>query len=152
MKKLNTKGLSAVMALLGMTLTLDAWPDAPRESIHVPVGQLKWFATGIGPLQGAAAYGDMSTGAHGTFLKMPKGFVSPVHSHSNEYQGVVISGIVVNSEVGQPDITMKPGSYWFQKGNVNHVTKCVSSKGCVVFLTQPDKFDFIPDQGKSMKK
>lgn len=127
-------------------------PAAANESVHIPVETLKWFATGIGPLQAAVAYGDMSKGAHGTFLKMPKGFVSPVHLHSNEYHGVVVSGTIVNSEIGQPDITMHAGSYWYQVGNVRHVTKCVSSSGCTVFLSQPDKFDFIPDDAAAMKK
>ena len=35
-------------------------------------------------------------------------------------------------------------AYWYQRANINHVTKCISSDGCTVFLTQPGKFDFLP--------
>ena len=138
-KRSNPKALLLAVALASVTLLAFA-----KESVHIPVESLKWFATGIGPMQAAVAYGDMGKGGHGTFLKMPGGFVSPVHLHSNEYHAVVLSGTIVNSEVGQPDITLRPGSYWFQVGNVKHVTKCVASEGCMVFLTQPDKFDFVP--------
>ena len=142
---------SMAAATVALTLSVGA-AQAQGASTHLPVQSLKWFDTGIGPLQAAVAYGDMSKGAHGTFLKFPKGFVSPVHLHSHEYRGVVISGTIINSEVGQSDITMQPGSYWYQVGNVQHVTKCVSDKGCMVFLTQPDKFDFVPEQMQGKTK
>lgn len=57
---------------------------------------------------------------------------------------MVITGVVahaVNAEV--KDIPLPPGSYWFQKGKANHVTKCLSANECVVFITQPDKFNYI---------
>jgi quercetin dioxygenase-like cupin family protein len=125
---------------------------AQSGSVHVPVQSLKWFDTGIGPMKAAMAYGDMGKGPYGAVLKMPKGFVSPVHLHSHDYRAVVVSGTVVNSEVGKPDIRMEPGSYWFQVGNVQHVTKCVSADGCMVFLTQTEKFDFVPSEAAGMKK
>jgi len=118
--------------------------DMTRESSHLPVETLKWFDTGIGPMQAANAYGDMQKEGHGTFLKMPGGFASPIHSHTNEYDAVVLSGTIVNSEVGEKDITMNAGSYWHQVGKHQHVTKCVSKEGCLVFLSQPKNFDFIP--------
>ena len=68
-------------------------------SVNKPVTQLKYFDTGVGKnsgvgtLHAAAAYGDLQLGAHGTFIKMPAGFVSAVHSHTGEYWGVVISGV-----------------------------------------------------------
>jgi len=121
-----------------------ALADMPQAPNHLPVEELKWFATGIGPMQAAVAYGDMATGPYGVFLKFPGGFTSPVHQHTGEYRAVVIGGTIVNSEAGEKDITMKPGSSWYQQGKVSHVTKCVSKDGCTVFLTQSSKFDFNP--------
>ena len=118
--------------------------DMAQAPNHVPVEDLKWFATGIGPMQAAVAYGDMAVGPYGVFLKFPGGFTSPVHQHTGEYRAVVIGGTIVNSEVGEKDITMKPGSSWYQQGKVSHVTKCVSKDGCTVYLTQSSKFDFNP--------
>lgn len=145
-----TKTLSMLLA----TLTF-AWAglshadmtkhaDMAKSPSHVPVEDLKWFDTGIGPMQAAVAYGDMQKGPYGVFLKFPGGFVSPAHHHTAEYRAVVVSGTIVNSEEGEADVTLQPGSYWYQRGKVSHVTKCVSSGDCTVFLTQPGKFDFLP--------
>ena len=117
--------------------------DKLKTPNHIPVQDLKWFDTGIGPMRAAVAYGDMSKGPYGVFLKFPGGFSSPVHHHSDDYRAVVVAGTIVNSEVGETDITMEPGSYWQQRGKVKHVTKCISPDGCTVFLTQRGKFDFI---------
>ena len=134
------------MLLAAMTLACSGLSHAEMEKSknHVPVESLKWFATGIGPMQAAVAFGDMAKGPYGVFLKFPGGFVSPVHQHSAEYRAVVVGGTIVNSEEGETDVTMQPGSFWYQHGNVNHTTKCVSSGECTVFLTQPGKFDFLP--------
>ena len=135
------KTISTLLA----TLTL-VWVGISHAE-HVPVETLKWFDTGIGSMRGAVAYGDMAKGPYGIFLKFPGEFATPVHHHSGEYRAVVISGTIVNSEEGAKDITMQPGSYWYQRSNVNHVTKCVSSTECTVFLAQPSKFDFLPNKG-----
>jgi Domain of unknown function (DUF4437) len=117
---------------------------AADTSISVPVSDLKYFDTGVGPLKAAPAYGDLAHGAHSTFVKLPAGFVSPLHIHTEDYYAVVISGVVAN-EVNATvrDRPLPPGSYWFQKGKANHVTKCLSANECVVFITQPGKFDYI---------
>ena len=141
------KTLSALLAASMLTCAGQAQAEATKSPSHVPVENLKWFATGIGPMQAAVAYGDMAKGPYGVFLKFPGEFVSPVHHHSSEYRAVVVVGTIVNSEEGEKDITMRPGSSWYQRGNVNHVTKCVSSGECTVFLTQPGKFDFLPKKG-----
>lgn len=34
------------------------------------------------------AYGDLRSGRHGTFVRMPAGFKSPVHTHTEDYFAV----------------------------------------------------------------
>ena len=140
-----TNTLSTLLAALTLACGSLCHADASTSPSHVPVESLKWFATGIGPIQGAVAYGDMGKGPYGIFLKFPGGFSTPAHHHSAEYRAVVVAGTIVNSEVGETDITMQPGSYWYQRGKVGHVTKCISDEGCTVFLTQSGKFDFLPE-------
>jgi hypothetical protein len=36
------------------------------------------------------------------------------------------------------------GSYFFQKAGEPHITKCLSSNECIIFLSQPGKYDFDP--------
>jgi len=112
-------------------------------SASVPVTELKYTETGIGPINVAPGFGDMTKGAHSNFVKIPGGFNSPPHTHTEDYYAVVVSGVVGNGMEGAQDIPLPPGSYWFQKGNEKHVTKCLSANECVFFVTQPGKFDFV---------
>ncbi|HEX8797478.1 MAG TPA: DUF4437 domain-containing protein, partial [Terriglobales bacterium] len=98
-----------------------------------------------GELRAAPAYGDLTRGPHGTFIRMPAGFVSAIHTHTEDYWGVVISGVAVNGPPGSKDVLLPAGSYWFQKGGERHVTKCMSPNECLFFISQDGKFDYIPD-------
>ncbi|WP_085316107.1 DUF4437 domain-containing protein [Derxia lacustris] len=130
---------SAVAALLlaGPALAADS-------SVSTPVTALKFFDTGVGPLKAAVGHGDLTAGAHSTYVKLPAGFSSPLHTHTEDYYAVVITGVVANEvDNAAPDRPLPPGSYWFQKGKAPHVTKCLSTTECVVFITQPGKFDYV---------
>jgi len=118
--------------------------QATSTSVNLPVTEMKFFDTGIGPLKAAPGFGDFSKGAHSTFIKLPAGFVTPSHFYTEDLYGVVISGVVANAvDAGVADVPLAPGSYWFQKGKAAHVTKCLSANECVLFITQPGKFDFV---------
>ncbi len=117
-------------------------------SVSTPVTDIKYFGSGVndgktGELLAGPAYGDLGKGAHGTFIRMPAGFVSPVHIHTGDYWGVVISGVAVNGLPGSKDVPLPVGSYWFQKGGEQHVTKCVSPSECLFFIGQNAKFDYV---------
>ncbi len=121
-----------------------------RPSVNTPVTELTYGPTGVsdgvhGELNAAPAYGDLAHGAHGTFIKMPAGFVSKIHLHSGDYWGVVISGVAVNGLPGSRDIALPVGSYWFQKGGERHVTKCISPNECIFFISQNEKFDYVTE-------
>ncbi len=124
-----------------------------KPSVNIPVTDLKYGPTGVsdgvhGELNAAPAYGDLTHGPHGTFIKMPAGFVSKVHIHTGDYWGVVISGVAVNGLAGSPDVPLPVGSYWFQKGGERHVTKCISPNECIFFISQNEKFDYLGDASK----
>jgi hypothetical protein len=117
--------------------------QAADTSISVAVNDLKFFDTGVGPLKAAAGFGDLSKGPHSTFVKLPAGFVSPLHTHTEDYYAVVVTGVVANeADAAAKDRPLAPGSYYFQKGKAKHVTKCLSANECVIFLTQAGKFDY----------
>jgi len=116
-------------------------------SVSTPVKDLKYGPTGIsdgahGELYAAPAYGDLASGPHGTFIKMPAGYVSPAHTHTEDYWAVVISGVLVNKKPDGLDVPLAAGSYYFQKGGEAHITKCLSPDGCVFFVSQNGKFDY----------
>ena len=79
------------MAAACVTLIVGAQTSGTL-SVNIPVTQLQYGKTGVtdgvhGELQAAPAYGDFAHGPHGTFIKMPAAFVSPIHIHTSDYWG-----------------------------------------------------------------
>ncbi len=125
-----------------------AHPAHEGPSVSTPVDQIRFFPSGVktdkGELLAGPAYGDLQHGHHGTFIRMPHGFVSPVHTHTEDYFAVVVEGIGANDAVGATPIPLPVGSYWFQRGEEPHVTRCLSATDCLFFIVQPGKFDYVP--------
>lgn len=146
--------VAAAFGATAMAIAASRDGASGSPSVNIPVTELKYFDTGIGKesgvgtLQAASGYGDLSKGAHGTLIKMPAGFISEIHAHTGEYWGVVISGVGVNGVPGSKDVPLPAGSYWSQKGGERHITKCISSNECIFFISQSVKFDHIPDDMK----
>lgn len=141
---MNLRIKTLVGALVAASALTAGLSIAAETSVSVPVSEVKFFDTGVGPLKAAPGFGDLTKGAHSTFVKLPAGFSSPLHTHTEDYYGVVITGVVANEvDDKAKDRPLAPGSYWFQKGKIPHVTKCLSANECVVFITQPGKFDYV---------
>jgi hypothetical protein len=115
-------------------------------SVSIPAGDIKFNPTGVKnkglELQAGGAYGNMATGKHGSFVKMPASYASVPHIHTEDYYAVVVKGVMANHAPDTKDVALPVGSYWFQKGGENHVTKCISKEDCVFFIVQPGPFDF----------
>jgi hypothetical protein len=147
---MNILTKAALAAALAATSLVSAAALARDNtpSVSIPADQISFFPTGVktaaGELQAGPAYGDLQHGKHGTFIRMPAHFVSPLHTHTQDYYAVVVAGVGANGRPGEPDIKLPVGSYWFQKGGEPHITKCVSSTDCLFFISQPDKFDYVP--------
>lgn len=148
----TTHSIAAAVLLAASTFSTFAAPEG-QPSVSTPVTQLQFGGTGVTDagkreLLASPAYGDLSKGPHGTFIRMPAGFVSHPHIHTSDYWGVVISGVAVNGKPGSEDVQLPVGSYWFQKGGENHVTKCVSANECLFFISQQGKFDYLTESAK----
>ena len=93
----------------------------------------------------APAYGDRSTGAHGSFGRFPGEFITPFHTHTGAYHGIVIKGRMTNPFKGEKSpATMGPGSYWYVPANAVHATACVSKTPCEFYFHAASSFDFHP--------
>lgn len=124
------------------------------KSLEIPFEEVTFVDSGYAPygprraddhtgrdLMVANGYGDVTNGPHATLTKFPKGFRSALHTHSGDYYGFVITGVMENYRPGDKDIKkLGAGSYWFQKGGEPHVTECLS-EDCTVVLVQDVAFD-----------
>lgn len=143
-----------LVAALGLGLVAGvALAQSNQPSVNKPVTQLQYAGTGVKDASGkellaSGAYGDLGKGPHGTFIRMPAGFVSHAHIHTGDYWGVVIAGVAANGKPGTADVPLPTGSYWFQKGGELHVTKCLSPNECLFFISQGGKFDYVVEAAK----
>jgi len=118
------------------------------EPIIMPAGDLKWTdldPTGAPGVKVADLWGDHTKGAFGAFTKFPAGFSVPLHTHTNAYKIVVVSGTFIQAPEGKPEFRLGPGSYLMQPGgNYKHTTACDKASECVFFLESAGKFDLKP--------
>ena len=132
-----------ILGFLFSAQALLAQLPTSSPSLGLPADQVQYKDIGQGGPKMGVAWGDPSKGPYGAFLRLPKGYVSPVHLHTGDYSGVVVEGTVTNAEIGEQEIPLGPGSYFFQKGNADHVTKCVSNTDCLFYISQSKPVDFI---------
>lgn len=144
--------LVAALACAAMVAVASSASGPVHEgpSVSVPASQVAFMASGIktstGEVYVGPAYGNLGTGRHGTFIRQPPGFVSANHTHTEDYYAVVVKGVMANTQTGGKDVPLPAGSYFFQKGEEDHVTKCISDTECLMFIVQAGKFDLIPSK------
>jgi len=110
-----------------------------------------------GPLPAMAPIeGDATKGAYFGYLKLPAGFESPPHSHTNDYWAVLVQGKMTHwaadggsekdaKQLGVGDATYMPGK-------VVHVSKCYPGAECIIAIFQKGKGDFIPAKAPAAAK
>lgn len=140
----------AVAALLGAALLVPVIAGAKGggTATFVPAGDLKWTDAPNSPgVQVAAVHGDPNKGAARFFVKLPSGFDVPLHHHTPDHFGVLVSGTMVLND-GQ-DHTLPAGSYLAFTGKKQHTTKCTDPAGCTLFIDAHGKWDVVPEKPAS---
>jgi hypothetical protein len=132
----------------GATKAKSAPKGAGSKLVVMPAGDLKWVdldPTGAPGVKVADVWGDHTKGAFGAFVKFPAGFATPLHTHTNGFKIVVISGTFVQVPEGKPEFRLGPGSYLMQPGgNYKHTSACDKASECVIFNESTGKFDLKP--------
>ena len=110
-----------------------------------PLDELKWQKTPFGPLASSVS-GDFSSTGHTTYIKFPAGMVTPIHTHTHDYVGIVLSGTTMHWEPGKPEtqVRLPVGSHWTVPAGVTHVSECLHGEECIMAISQTEAFDFIP--------
>ncbi len=130
---------------------------AASRAVVMAASDLKWVdldPVGAPGIKIVDLWGNHTTGAFGALIKFPAGFVAPMHTHTNDYNVVVLSGTWINGPEGKPAISLGPGSYMMQPGeNYRHTTTCDAASECVVHVESKGKFDLkVVEAGKGPVK
>jgi quercetin dioxygenase-like cupin family protein len=114
----------------------------PAGAIERPAAEFR-FDTITPFLKFSDAWGDRTSGPHGTFGIIPGETASPSHIHNAAYHGVVIQGEMTDGFDGEANPPrLGPGSYWYVPARAVHITACVSKVPCLFYTHSDGKFDF----------
>ena len=130
----------------GTEKSIQAAPNAVKaKATHTSTLDLKWAKTPFGP-DASPVYGDFSKGEHISYIKFAAGMKTPVHTHSSDYVGIVISGNTRHWIPGKPKTKklLPVGSHWSIPANKKHISECLPGVECIMAIIQKGKFDFIP--------
>ena len=137
--------VSVLANILLMSTAINAGQaDVPKDT-HTSLDELQWGPTPFGP-EAAVVSGDFSAGKHITYIKFAAGMKTPLHIHSNNYIGLVMSGTTKHWIPNEPNTQklLPAGSHWSIAANVEHVSECLPGDDCVMAIFQEQAFDFIP--------
>lgn len=140
---MNSSPLTHVTTALAALLLGSTFAAAGETSNRTPVKDIAWGETPFGPLAYPAS-GDFSAGQHITFIKFMAGMKTPVHIHTHDYVGVVISGVTRHFEPGKPEteVDLPAGSHWSIPAGLPHISECLAGTDCVMAIYQDESFDF----------
>jgi hypothetical protein len=141
-----TFGLALGAFVVGTAVAKGPAAKAPELSL---LKDATWTPIMGGPLPAVAKIeGDPTKGAYEGYLKLPAGFESPPHSHTNDYWAVLVQGKMTHwavdggsekdaKQLGVGDLTYMPGK-------LVHISKCYPGADCIMAVMQKGKNDFIP--------
>lgn len=137
--------LSAALLAVTTTPVVADTADKDKRSTHTAATELQWVDSGFGP-QLSPVNGDFSRGAHVTYVKFTAGMTTPLHTHTADYVGIVITGVTRHWEPGKPETEkqLSAGAHWFIPADVRHVSECLSGTECIMALYQTRPMDFLP--------
>jgi len=118
------------------------------EAITVTLDRQRWFPldpSNPGGVQMASLWGDPMAGPFGALIRVPAGFESPMHRHTNDERVVVLRGTSVHWTEGESRETAQhvtTGDFLIMPSGVNHVSAATDEEECLEFITMDGKFDF----------
>ena len=131
--------------------------SSASQPVFMPAADLKWTdldPKGAPGVKVADLWGNHAKGAFGAFLKLPAGFVAPLHTHTYAMKVVFLSGTYIQAPEGKAEVRLGPGSYMMQPGgNYRHTTSCDKASDCLFFVESNGAFDLKPvEAGKAPAK
>lgn len=126
-----------IAAAAAAALFASASPALAQPPEILPAAQLEWREMFPGVVF-APAYGDWEKGAHGKYVRFDTGTMVPMHTHTNAYHGVMISGRMANLYDAGKRVEVGPGDYWYVAGARAHGHECLSKEPCFFYTYGDD--------------
>ncbi len=140
-EKSRTLLASALCAYIAASSGLALAGEAPMTT-RTTVDELNWTEVSKGRMV-SSVHGDMKTGKHITFIKFAPGMKTAPHTHSNDYVGIVVKGVMRHYQQGFPETEteLPAGSHYTIPAEVVHISECLPGSECVFAIYQEAAFD-----------
>lgn len=135
------------MTILFSLLTATAFAKTmTSNAVFMEAKDIKWQAIeGFTGVQMATVEGDATKGPNHSFAKFEPGFSAPMHHHTADHFGTVITGTVIFTVDGV-EHRLTPGSFFSFKKKQSHVTTCAPGAECMISLDTRGKWDIVPQK------
>ena len=147
--------IAGALVLAAVTLGLGAAQakGKGKEAVLWAAEDLKWVdVPNMKGISFVTLWGDMNKGAYGVFVKMAGGTTHPLHTHTADVKGVILSGTWTVTPEGGTEKKLGAGAYMMVPGGMKHTSACLAGSDCVLFQEGPAKFDVKPVVEKAEKK
>ena len=116
------------------------------DATEVPFDSATGFETILPGVEFRTVFGDRSTEAHGTIVRVQAGAGIPAHFHTEIANGIVLNGLVeIPVPFNQTDASAMPtGGAFSVPAMTGHEMNCVGAETCEFYLRQDGAFDFNP--------
>jgi quercetin dioxygenase-like cupin family protein len=134
----------SVLSLLALSSTALAADPAPSATT---AGDAKWMPANPDKPGGphmAVISGTPKEGAFTALGKFPAGMATPLHSHSANFTGVVISGTVQSGRSPDDHATLTAGTTWTEPKGEVHFTGCTKDAECIIAFHMSGAMSMVP--------
>lgn len=144
---MKTIGTLTAAALALILASNTAFADGhSKKGVFAPADTITFDDIIPGVVAFGTVSGDREKGAHRTFVRIPAGQATPLHTHGAAYEAVVIQGNFENPTEGNDasNTVLTAGSYYTVPAGAKHVTRCAADSpvDCISFFWQGVPFDF----------
>ena len=135
--------LALGVALIGIADTRAQTPSRSDALALLAPSELKWEPTARPDTARMNVVGDSTKGPFIFFSRYDAGWELPLHFHTNDLRGVILSGTFVIHVSGLPAKELPAGSYFFVPGKTQHTDRCAPGPPCVVYFSGDAPLDRV---------
>lgn len=115
-------------------------------ALLLPASQLKFTdVPDFKGIQMAQTEGDPAKGPSHFFIKFVPGFKAPLHHHTANHYGTVVSGTLALTVDGK-ETKLPAGSFFSFTDKQPHATACEAGSECVVSIDSRGKWDIVSEK------
>jgi hypothetical protein len=115
----------------------------PTSLMLIAPSDIHWEPTARPDSMRGNLWGDSSKGPFAYFNRYNGGWQLPLHYHSNQLNGVIVSGTLVIHVAGQEAKELPSGSYFSVPGKTRHTDACLPGPPCIVYFSGEEPLDRI---------